>query len=263
MVDMQRRYEGAPDRRRSIVGTLRSSGFVSSADLADRLGVSDMTIRRDLQKLEELGELRVVRGGASLPEGSLQHLGFENRAGANTEEKRTIARTAAALVATDDSVAIDASTTTCLIADAFSDDFAGCVVTHSVPVISGLMSRRPVVRVVGLGGDLLHSSGAFVGPMTVDAVANVRVRMFFLGAAAIDARGVYVAADTERPTKLALMDAADEVVLLVDHSKFETSAPVRLCGLDRLSAVVTGRRPPAGVRDQLAAEGVRLHIAAD
>src|SRR5690606_20560027 len=155
----------------------------------------------------------------------------------------------------------DAGTTTCALADALPEEFTGCVVTHSVPVIHRLMSSRTQTRLVGLGGDLLRASEAFVGPMTVDAAAHVRVRMFFLGAAAVDGRGVYVAADTERPTKLALMDAADEVVLLADHTKFATSAPVRLCALERLTTIVTDRRPPADLRRQLTAAGVRLLVA--
>jgi hypothetical protein len=92
-----------------------------------------------------------------------------------------------------------------------------------------------VQHVIGLGGDLLVESQAFVGPMTVDATSRVRVRTCFLGAAAADERGVYVATDIERPTKQALMDIADEVILLADHAKFGTSD--RCC-----SAPSTGSR---------------------
>lgn len=261
MVGETSRYGGAPARRRSIVSALRSTGFASIADLARTFGVSDMTIRRDLQKLEESGEARVVHGGVSLPAGSLQQPAFDNRAGANAEEKRRIARTARGLIALTDSVAVDAGTTTCALVDELPEDFTGCVVTHSVPVIHRLTAGPSQVRLVGLGGDLLRASEAFVGPMTVDAAAHVRVRLFFLGAAAVDARGVYVAADTERPTKLAFMDAADEVVLLADHTKFATSAPVRLCELERLTTVITDRPPPQDLHDRLTAAGVRLLVA--
>lgn len=261
MLEPAESLDGATARRRSILSALRSSGFASITDLARSLGVSDMTIRRDLQKLAEAGEARVVRGGVSLPEGSLQHTGFDNRAGVNTAAKQRIAERAVDLVALTDSVAVDAGTTTCAVADALPNDFTGCVVTHSVPVIHRLTASRPDARVVGLGGDLLRASEAFVGPMTVDAATHVRVRLFFLGAAAVDGRGVYVAADTERPTKLALMAAADEVVLLADHTKFATSAPVRLCELDQLSALVTDQEPPEELRDELATAGVTLTIA--
>lgn len=263
VTDRAPRYDDASKRRQRILSALRSSGFASVTELARSFGVSGMTIRRDLQKLEERGEARVVRGGVSLPEGALLYPAFGNRAGSNTEEKRRIARRAGELVAAADSIAVDAGTTTHALAGALPEDYTGCVVTPSVPVIHQLMSDRPEVRVVGLGGDLLRASEAFAGPMTVDAAARVRVRLFFLGAAAVDARGVYVNADTERPTKLALMAAADEVVLLADHTKFAARAPVRLSELARLTAVVTDRMPAAEICGQLAAAGVRLLVGAE
>src|SRR5690606_42104438 len=118
MADPAPRYDAAPARRRTILDALRSSGFASVADLANSLGVSDMTIRRDLQKLEELGQARVVRGGVSLPEGALQQAGFDNRAGANATEKRRIAARASCLVDLSDSIAVDAGTPTCALAAA-------------------------------------------------------------------------------------------------------------------------------------------------
>jgi DeoR family transcriptional regulator, fructose operon transcriptional repressor len=238
------RYDAAPVRRQRILAALRERGFLSVADLAQRLGVSDMTVRRDLRRLRDLGEVRIVHGGASLLHGTLQTPGFIARAGAQSEPKRLIAARAVGLVRPEDSIAIDAGTTAYELAVALPDTFAGTVVTHSVPVVSYLL-HRPGARVVGIGGELHPDSQAFVGPMTVEAARRLRVRTLFLGAAAVDERGVYVDADVERPTKLALMEVAEAVVLLADSSKFDdTSAAVLLCPLDRLRTVVTDRPPP-------------------
>lgn len=254
------RYESARERRELILEALRSNGFLAVADLTHELGVSDMTVRRDLRKLAEVGEARVVRGGVSLPHGAFGPAGFSGRANTHTDAKRGIAAAARELVGAGDTIAIDAGTTAYELGAALPDGWGGCVVTHSVPLLH-LMLDRPTARVVGLGGDLFAESQAFVGPMTVDAAARVRVRTFFLGAAAIDERGIYVAMDVERPTKQALMDIADEVVLLVDHGKFRTSAPVRLCPLARLHTVVTDRPPGAAVSERLTTEGIRLVLA--
>ena len=261
MTEHALRYDSAPARRRSILAALRESGFVSVADLTRDLGVSDMTIRRDLRKLEQEGEVRVVRGGVSALQGPLHNPAFVSRAGRNAEAKRVIAQVARDMTRSADTIAIDAGTTTYALAQALPDSFRGSIVTHSIPVIQ-LMLNRGISKVVGLGGELLSESQAFVGPMTVDAASRLRVRTFFLGAAAVDERGIYVATDNERPTKQALMDIADEVVLLTDHSKFDLSAPVLLCPLDRITTLITNAPPPANVIDQLASANVALVIAA-
>lgn len=250
----------AAGRRAHILGALRRTGFCSVTDLAGELGVSDMTVRRDLRRLEQDGQLRIVHGGASLPDGVLHAPAFDNRADTNAAGKRRTAAAALRLLDDRDTVAVDAGTTAYQFASMLPETFAGCVVTHSVPVIQlALASAR--VRLVGVGGDLHHPSKAFVGPMTVDAVSRLRLRTFFLGAGAIDARGVYVGTDVERPTKQALMGIADSVVLLADATKFHTSAPVLLCGLDRIDTVVTDRVPEGEVAVALRTAGVRLVVA--
>lgn len=238
------RYEAAPERRRTIVTTVRDQGFVSIAELVRLLGVSDMTIRRDLRRLRQDGEVQVVRGGVHLPSDARQAPEYSGRAGANSQAKEAVAAVAVSLVGSHDTIALDAGTTVCALARALPETYAGSVVTHSVPAIEHLLGqvRTPVV---GLGGDLYRPSEAFVGPATVEAASRLRVRTFFLGAAAVDARGVYVSSDIERPTKQALMDIADRVVLLVDGSKFTTSAPVKLCPLTDIDTVVVDTRPPA------------------
>lgn len=257
---MDLRYGSAPERRGAIVRRLRSTGFCAVADLADQLNVSEMTVRRDLRKLADGGEVRVVHGGARLPGGELPSIMFVPRRDVNAVAKERIARHASALIGLHDTIAVDAGTTTDRLAGALPDGFVGSVVTHSVPVITRMLGR-PTIRVVGLGGDLYPASQAFVGPATVDAASSIRVRIMFLGAAALDDRGIYCATDVERPTKQALMSIADRVVLLVDHSKFATSAPMLLCGFGAINTLVTDRRPTDQVCSALERDGVELVVA--
>jgi DeoR/GlpR family transcriptional regulator of sugar metabolism len=254
------RYSDAPARRRAILRRLRLVGFCAVSELAEELQVSEMTVRRDLRQLTKDDQVRLIHGGASLPPEALGSVLFTSRAESNDSAKKEIGRSAAELIGPRDTVAIDAGTTAYQLACALPDEFAGCVVTHSVPVIQYMLSRPPV-RVVGLGGDLYHASQAFVGPTTEDMASSLRVRTVFLGAAALDERGVYCAADVERPTKRALMGIADHVVLLVDHDKFATSAPVLLCRYDDVGTLVTDRPPPPAVGKALGAAGTRLITA--
>lgn len=254
------RYDSAPERRRLIMERLHETGFISVASLTQDLGVSDMTVRRDLRKLEQQGEVRVVHGGVSALHGPLHNPAFVSRAGLDAVAKKAIAETALTLVADTATIAIDAGTTAYALAQALPHTFGGTVVTHSVPVIQLLLNRGRG-RVVGLGGELLHESQAFAGQMTVDAARGLRVGTLFLGAAAVDDRGVYVATDNERPTKLALIDVADEVVLLADHTKFATSAPVLLCPHDRITTLVTDAEPSRATADHLRSTGTKVIVA--
>ena len=254
------RYDSAPQRRRVIMERLRESGFVSVTSLTQDLGVSDMTVRRDLRKLEQQGSVRVVHGGVSALHGPMHDPAFVSRSRRGAAAKKAIAETALGLVADTDTIAIDAGTTTYALAQALPHSFGGTVVTHSVPVIQLLLNRGRGT-VVGLGGELLHESQAFTGQMTVDAAHGLRVSTLFLGAAAVDERGVYVATDRERPTKLALIDVADQVVLLADHTKFAMTAPVLLCPHDRITTLVTDTDPDRATADHLRSTGTRIVVA--
>jgi DeoR/GlpR family transcriptional regulator of sugar metabolism len=256
----QLRYLDAPERRRRILATLREASFQSVNALATALQVSEMTIRRDLRRLESAGELRIVYGGASLPHGTLQTPGFVARADAHSAAKRRIAAAALGLVRGSTALALDAGTTTYELAVALSNDFTGTVVTHSVPVVQQLL-HHPQLRVIALGGELNHDSQAFVGPMTVRALDRLRVDLFFLGSAAVNEHGVYVDRELESPTKLGLMACASEVVLLADASKFHKSAPVLLCPWTHVSRVVTDEPMSPHLKRRLADLGVEVVVA--
>ncbi|WP_219414247.1 DeoR/GlpR family DNA-binding transcription regulator [Pseudonocardia nigra] len=251
---------GGAARREEIMRRLQAAGFVSVTYLTGELGVSDMTVRRDLKQLAKAGELRVVHGGASLPHGTLRTADFASRAEHEREAKRRVARQAVELVGSGATIAIDAGTTAFELAATLPDDFRGCVITHSVPVLQHML-HRPDARVIGLGGELLADSQALVGALTIEALSGLHAEVVFLGAAAVNERGIYVATDLERPTKQALIDVADRVVLLAERSKFTVSAPVRLAPLDAVDILVSDGELPAGMADVLAAAGVAVHAA--
>lgn len=251
---------GGAARREEILRRLQAAGFVSVTTLTGELGVSDMTVRRDLKLLAAAGEVRVVHGGASLPHGTLRTADFAGRSERELDAKRRIARYAVGLVGLTDTIAVDAGTTAFELAAALPDGFRGCVITHSVPVLQHML-HLPGARVIGLGGELLADSQALVGALTVAALGGLHADIVFLGAAALNHRGVHVATDLERPTKQALTDVADRVVLLADHSKFSASAPVRLVPLDGVDVLVTDAPVPETMAGPLADAQVAVQVA--
>ena len=222
MTDTGLRYEAAPERRAWILSTLQSIGFLSVADLARQLGVSQMTIRRDLHALEDGGHVRLVHGGASVTPGALRASDLPEDD--NAEARDRVARYAVGLVGEGESIAIDAGTIGYLIARALPDDFRGCVISHSMPVLQQLTAGRSH-RVVALGGELLPDRHAFAGPSTETAVAQLRVGTFFLSPSGLDARGMYAQSPAEARVLRQLMDYADLVVLVTKIEVFSLLVP--------------------------------------
>jgi DeoR/GlpR family transcriptional regulator of sugar metabolism len=261
VTDVVPRTEAGPQRRARVLSRLREVGVLSVTDLARELGVSPMTVRRDMHRLEATGQVRTVHGGVGLAGHPTTALGPAcDRAGV-----RRIARRAAQLIAPDDTVALDAGPAAHELGRALPARFAGSVITHSMPVMQLLAERvagpsRP--RLVALGGELTPARQALVGPTTVAAIAGLRARTFFLDAAAVDVRGTYACSMAEAQVARGLADIADQVVLLATGAAFTGSAPALVAGLSRLAAVVTDRPPPAALARALERAEVALYVAA-
>ena len=235
----------ADEREAAILSEVQRSGFASIAALSESLAVSDMTIRRDIRKLAGNGELRIVHGGVSLTHGTLTAT-FAGRAEQQSEAKRLIAEAALQLVAPNATIAIDSGTTCFGVAARLDRDFRGCVITHSVPALHQMLNV-PHATVIGLGGELFAESQVLIGASTTAAAAALSIDVFFLGANSVDAQGIYLRGQRERPVKTSLMHSASRVVLLVDGSKLTHTAPVRLAELHDISTLVTA----APVSDEL------------
>lgn len=233
-------------RQRKIIEVLNTAGFISVRDLAAALGVSEMTTRRDLRSLSANGHARLVHGGATLTHGTLRTQGFVARAAVGRSAKAAIAAAAAGQTARGSTIAIDAGTTAFALTEHLTEMAPKVVITNSIPIIQLSLSRDDYSLVV-LGGEVEPESQALVGPLSVQNAEELKADTLFLGAAAIDAGGIYVRTGVERPTKLALMSSAKRVVLLADSGKFSTSAPVRLCGLEHVDVLVTDQQPPRHV----------------
>lgn len=255
--DARMKYDAAPRRRASIMQLLRAQGHVSVKSLSEELAVSDMTVRRDLKQLAGAGELVLVHGGASLPPGVSTNPAFSTRALAHSEAKKSIGRIASKLVGDADTVGIDAGTTALEVARGLPESFGGGVVTHSVPVLASMLGR-PKVRVFAIGGELFHDNQALIGPSAAESVSNLRLRYLMLGVSAIDANGVYVRSELELEVKRALIDAADEVVLVCDSSKQQASGTVRVCDLSRIDTFISEVPPNGAVGEGLRRAGTRI-----
>jgi DeoR/GlpR family transcriptional regulator of sugar metabolism len=256
------RPEAGAERRARVLARLHEVGVLSVTDLARELGVSHMTVRRDLHRLETTGQVRTVHGGVGLP--AVGHDSAGPRSDRDRARMRRVACRAAQLLAPGDTVALDAGASAYELGRALPDSFVGSVITHSMPVMQLLAERAErsrAPRLVALGGELATARQALVGPTTLEALRGLRARTFFLDAAAVDVRGTYACSPAEAQVARGLMDIADEVVLLAVEASFLGSAPAVVAGLDRLTAVVTDAPPPAALGVALERAGVAVYMA--
>lgn len=249
------RYGEAPERRAELTRRLLADGYVSSAQLAADLGVSEMTIRRDLRQLHLDGIAVRVTGGARLASGATP---FEERDRSGAEEKQAIARACAALLEGSATVALDAGTTVAPLADLLGPGIT--VVSHSAPVLSRATARGDV-DVHALGGHWSPQGRAYYGATALAALDHFSLDVAVLSATAVDETGALCATTADAELKRALVGGARRVLLAVQSGKLGASALHRFCRLEAIDVVVTDAGAPAVELDRLRGAGVEVVIA--
>ena len=237
----------AVERRRRILTSLQRSPAITTDEFAADLGVSPETVRRDLIELERRGMLRRVHGGAaSLARLAPEESAYSERILEQSEAKRAIGVAAAALVASDQTVVIDVGTTSLEVARALPHDLRATVATPSL-LVAAELSTRPHLQVLVAGGRVRPGDLACSGAETIGFFRDLHAEIAFLGSGAISpAVGLTDYHRDEVPTKRAIIANAERVLVLADRTKFDRSAPYRVCDLSDLDGIVTDAPFPAG-----------------
>jgi DeoR/GlpR family transcriptional regulator of sugar metabolism len=233
-------------------------------DLAERFGVSAVTIRKDLQVLESEGRLIRAHGGAIAPVGNRAESSFEVRERVRPDSKDRIGRLAARMIIDGESIAFDASTTALAVARHLRRR-GGWV--HLTVITNGLriaqeLAGIPGITVVMPGGFVRWEALSVVGPLGDGLFRKVNVQKAFLGAAGFSLEsGLSDATEEEAQIKRAMADAAQEVIGIVDSSKWGRSAFATFCRLSDLRAVVADEDAPAPTIAELRSRGIEVHLA--
>lgn len=231
---------------------MRGAGYVSAPLLSAELAVSERTVRRDLQKLAELGLVELIYGGALVPGGVTPGSPFGMRSQARSRQKRAIATEALRFVQPGATIGVDAGTTTLELARLLPPDSDVTVVTHSLPAM-GILSERSDTTLIGLGGLHHRSTQTFTGPDAIVAIKRLRVHTFFLAASGLSKGGAYCSTPLDAEAKQAFIGIAERVILLADSSKLHQTAPVPVCDYEQLDALVTDEALTETDRSYLAA----------
>jgi len=258
----------ARHRQALILQEVRGSGSARVSELTLRMGVSDMTIRRDLEVLARTGLIDKVHGGAVLPGAPSSHEpGFDTKSTLEQPAKAAIAQAAAELVTPGSAIGLSAGTTTFALAERLIAIPGVTLVTNSVRVVNLL--RRPRVGDHGgrdasvvLTGGTRTPSDALVGPVADLTIRSLHLDLLFLGCHGIDpVAGLTTPNLAEAETNRAFMQAARKVTVVADHTKWGIIGLCSFAELSEVDMLVSDSGLPAKARELAADRVGRLVIA--
>lgn len=247
------------DRHQKITELVNERKSIRVTELSRFFSVTEETIRRDLEKLEKEGKLARSHGGAvSLRDKEdSSEVPFSEREITNVKEKKEIAAEAVKLVGEGDKIILDASSTAWYMARALPD-MPVTVVTNSLKAAMELSSKKQVT-VISTGGTLVQKSLAFVGPLAESSLDDYHVNKAFISCKGIHAeRGISESDEQHARVKKKMMESADTVYIMVDHSKFGVQAFARLGGLDMVDHIITDSKVDGKIAGELAENELNL-----
>jgi DeoR/GlpR family transcriptional regulator of sugar metabolism len=259
------------ERRQRLLEEVRDRGYASFRELAEALGISESTVRRDLRSMVADGLLTATRGGAGPVTARRQDpvAGGETPAprteGAPADpvrvEREAIAAHAAGLVQPGSAVLLGPGRTTTALARRLAGISHLTVVTNSIPVTQELIGS-PQIDVVLVGGALRRSIGAVVGPITEQTLQGLRgAQVFLSGEGVTTERGLTTPNVFAAATDQALMAAGKQVVVLADHTKLGRDTMCQTVPSDRIDVLVTDGAANPDVVRRLRSEGIDVQVA--
>lgn len=249
-------------RQMEILAELHLTGSSRIQDLAQRLRVSEETIRRNVREMAKAGMVRKVHGGVHLPDYRFQEPTFQQRMGEQREAKQKIARHIASIIQDGDSVIFDIGSTTAYVAQALMNHSDLFVVTNSISVANSLATRNNN-RVFLAGGELRSHDGGSFGAEALAFVGQFAVHYAILSATAIDdTRGFMLMDLQEAEFTRQIMRCAPTKIVVADATKFGMVAPVKVADAADIDLLVTDGVPPREIADYLSAADVEVQIAA-
>lgn len=251
----------ADERRSLLLELVRAKGFASLPELAEKLSVSESTVRRDLDFIEESGSARRTHGGVFYtgPSPNLQH--FDQLQTRNASKKKLIAHTAVSLIEDGETVLLDGGSTTYELAQLLCGRPVQ-VVTNSLPV-ANLFSGSDANDLVIIGGNVHTRTGVSLGPYANEMLAGLHCRLAVLSTGGIHDDGLYNSNLLLVETERAMMQSADKVVVVADSTKFGRRGLAKLCELSQVDMLVVDHEISEDWRSRLIAAGIELKIAGE
>ncbi len=241
------------ERRQRVLRLVRENGRVSVAQLSEAFGVSEVTIRNDLQALAERKLIVRTHGGAVSPNSELYELALANRLQQQVQEKDRIGEAGAAMVANGDAIILDSSSTALAIAQHLKNRQHLTIVTNSLAVAQEMLDA-PGVTVVISGGRVRRDTASLVGTESLDVLCRFNIQKGFFGAHGITVEdGLTDVSADEAEVKRRLVAMCRQVIAVLDATKWGKVGLVSFAPLDRVNTVITNNHAPADLVEQIRA----------
>jgi len=249
------------ERREQIIALLEQEGRVSVADLCKRFGLSQATIRTDLEALATQGLLVRTHGGAIAVDRTDLELSFDVRRRLHSTQKQRIGAAAAAMVEDGEAIALDASTTALAVANQIKGRRELTVITNGIFIALALLDA-PGVTVLMPGGFLRRDSVSLVGNEGHDFIEQFNFQKGFFGAKGLTLEeGLTDVNNAEVAVKRDLVAHARQVIAIVDGSKWGRVGFASFASIDQVDCVITDESAPPDIRAALRDAGVEVIIA--
>ena len=251
------------ERWQRILTLVRERGVLRVREILAHISASPATLRRDLVKLEEMGQIKRVHGGVQAVEAAAQtHLAtrpFGVSQTMNAERKRAVAQIAAGLCKDGDSIIINAGSTTWFMAE-FLRDRRMQILTNSVPISHELINTSEN-RIVLPGGEVYREQGIILSPFDEDAIQHFTASRMFMSCFAISPMGILEGDPLIARAEAKLLTRAEQLVVIADSSKFNQRGSMAVCPLSRVHTLITDQGAPQQMIDLLKSQGVQVLMA--
>ena len=248
-------------RRDAIKRSVEVAGHVSIAELKERLGVSEVTIREDLKFLEQKQMLTRIRGGAIAARGGAVELSLEETSTTNHAEKMAIGARAASMIRSGQTIIIDVGSTTTELAKALSPELVGVVVITNGLNIALLLESLPGVSIIVTGGTLRPLQHSLVAPMGTLLLSQLRADIAFLGCNGVEqVHGFTNTNIPEAEIKQAMVKAAQSTVFLADHDKIGKVASAFVTDASGVDLLITDEQADIQILGDLRSSGLAIDV---
>jgi len=247
---------GIAERLEKIMDLIQNSNFISPLELAEKMDVSLVTIRRDLKKLAE--ERSIIKEYNTIKIARDYDKRFHERHHTNLEQKRIIAELAQRLVQAGDTLFLDTSTTCYEFARTLALSSQNLhIITNNIYMAVELMSIYKIDLVL-LGGNIRHGYFSTIGPLAEKMLSNIKVNKFFFSCTMLDENGIYESNILEGNIKVKMFENSRLHYLLVDSTKFDKASIFRTTGIENIDALITDKPLPNEYLDILKDKNIEI-----
>ncbi len=250
----------AEERQRQILSLLEKHGTIRTIDLAKEFQVTDETIRRDLQVLADNEQLTRVHGGASNLSGRPKLQSFSERSHFNIDRKKAIAKAAVEMIQPGHTYVFDSSTTAMALVSILPD-LPYRVVTNAYAVLEHIAPMQSV-QLISTGGRYHPKTHTFVGGDSINTLRHHHIHTAFISCIGFDIdRGASEGFEQQATFKERLVQFAEEVILLIDSSKFNQNSEYFFAEIEHINHIITDDDVQSTIVSEIHSRGVKLTIA--